>query len=58
MVKPLLLLAALSPMTSGWSPIANPTDQHIKDLGAFVVSEHNKVTKDSLEFMPVVKGEQ
>lgn len=58
MVKPLLLLAALSPMTGGWSPIKNPTDQHVKDLGAFAVSEHNKVAKDSLEFMPVVKEEQ
>lgn len=57
------LLAASNLVTSktmlgGWSPIKNLTDQHVKDLGAFAVSEHDKVTQDSLVFVQVVKGDQ
>ncbi|KAF3323222.1 cysteine proteinase inhibitor 1-like protein [Carex littledalei] len=57
------LLAASNLVTSkampgGWAPIKNLTDQHVKELGAFAVSEHNKVAKDSLVFVQVVQGDQ
>lgn len=51
-------LVTSKPIPGGWSPIKNVTDQHVKELGAFAVSEHDNVTKDNLEFVQVVSGEQ
>jgi Aspartic acid proteinase inhibitor len=51
-------VVASKPMPGGWSPIKNVTDQHVKSLGAFAVSEHEKVAKDNLVFVQVVSGEQ
>jgi Aspartic acid proteinase inhibitor len=67
MTKSLLLLSVLltashlvasKQILGGWSPIKNVTDPHVKDLGAFAVSEHDKVANDSLVFVQVVSGEQ
>ncbi|XP_078153141.1 uncharacterized protein LOC144548344 [Carex rostrata] len=51
-------LVTSKPMPGGWSPIKNLKDQHVKDLGVFAVSKHGEVTKDSLVFVQVVKGDQ
>ncbi|XP_078181484.1 cysteine proteinase inhibitor 8-like [Carex rostrata] len=51
-------LVTSKPMPDGWSPIKNLKDQHVKDLGVFAVSKHDEVTKDSLVFVQVVKGDQ
>ncbi|KAJ4755578.1 Cysteine proteinase inhibitor [Rhynchospora pubera] len=52
------LASARQPLAGGWSPIKNLTDQHVSDLGEYAVSEHDKASKDSLEFVRVVKGEE
>ncbi|XP_044496529.1 cysteine proteinase inhibitor 5-like [Mangifera indica] len=51
------LLAAAAVLLGGWSPIEDPKDQHVVEIGQFAVSEYNKQSKAQLKFEQVVKGE-
>lgn len=44
-------------LPGGWTPIDDPKDAHIQQLGEYAVSEHNKAAKTNLHFQQVVSGE-
>jgi hypothetical protein len=44
-------------LVGGWQPIKNVNDPHVKEIGAFAVTEYNKSSKAALKFVGVVKGE-
>lgn len=47
-------------LVGGWTPIANVNDEHVQELAAFAVSEHNKPQNNGsqLTLVGVVKAEQ
>ncbi|KAJ0081128.1 hypothetical protein Patl1_09733 [Pistacia atlantica] len=59
LLLPLMAAAALrpGPLVGGWSPIKDPKDQHVVEIGQFAVSEYNSQSKTQLKFQQVVKGE-
>ncbi|KAA8520188.1 hypothetical protein F0562_014444 [Nyssa sinensis] len=44
-------------LVGGWSPIENPKDPQVREIGEFAVNEHNKQAKTDLKFDSVVRGE-
>lgn len=42
----------------GWKPISDVNEPHVKEVGAFAVSEHNKDAEKKLSFRRVVVGEK
>ncbi|KAL4368321.1 hypothetical protein GQ457_05G031130 [Hibiscus cannabinus] len=44
-------------LAGGWTPIANISDPHVKEVAEFAVAEYNKLSKASLKVEKVVKGE-
>ncbi|KAF8414208.1 hypothetical protein HHK36_002208 [Tetracentron sinense] len=39
-----------------WEPVKDVKDSHIREIGQFAVSEHNKETNNKLQFGIVVSG--
>ncbi|XP_042479403.1 cysteine proteinase inhibitor 6-like [Macadamia integrifolia] len=44
-------------LSGGWEPLKDVNDPHVQELGKFVVTENNKVSKVDLQFVAVKKGE-
>ena len=44
-------------LAGGWRPIKDVNDPHVKEIGQYAISEHNKKAKSDLQFDHVVRGE-
>ncbi|CAK9182245.1 unnamed protein product [Ilex paraguariensis] len=44
-------------LVGGWSPIKDPKDPKVQQIGQFAVTEHNNQAKTNLTFESVVRGE-
>ncbi|KAF6145023.1 hypothetical protein GIB67_013374 [Kingdonia uniflora] len=51
------MFAAPLGRTGGWKPIKDIKNPHVKEIGQYAVSQHNKDVKANLKFIQVVRGE-
>ncbi|KAK9267188.1 hypothetical protein L1049_009608 [Liquidambar formosana] len=56
-VSSAVVVGAEGRIIGGWEPIKNVSDPHVREIGEFAVTEHNKEAKEELAFESVVKGE-
>jgi len=51
------LKGGYDPEFGRWTPIEDPNDPHIVEIGRYAVSQHNRVTNSKLEFCRVISGQ-